>query len=220
MALALARLAAATGDSIFDATARGAIDCALARMPVAGCGFYTGGLGVLYAATEIRGEIDTAAILRQAEPDPAALDIIAGSAGAIPTLLYFHRRTGGDALLHMAVRHGDLLLQEAVREDGGWSWNTIAGLSGQTGFSHGTAGIGWALIELWRATGEVRFRCAALEAFRFERSRFDPARGQWPDFRDASDACVRDITGAEGRNPCPTFCCRNQRVLAVQVGCF
>jgi hypothetical protein len=174
VALALHRLAAATGESIFERTSRAAIDCALARMPVAGCGFYTGGLGVLFAAAEIRGEIDTAAVLRQAEPDSAAFDIITGSAGAIAALLYFHRRIGGDPLMEMAMRHGDLLLHAAERSH-----------AGQTGFAHGAAGIAWALVELWHATGEDRFRAAAFEALRFERSCFDPARGLWPDFRDA-----------------------------------
>ena len=182
VALTLELLARVTGDAIFRFTAEGAIACAISRLP-AGCGFYAGGMGILYAAAEIRGEVDAASVLRQAVPDPKLLDIIAGSAGAIPALLSFHRRTGGDALLEMAVRHGDLLLAEAVRDEAGWSWTTIAGVQGQTGFSHGTAGVGWSLLELWRATGETRFRTAAMEAFRFERSCFDAQRCNWPDFR-------------------------------------
>src|SRR5262249_23567261 len=67
VALALAAVASATGDGILRAAAEGAIRCALARMPLAGCGFYTGGLGVLFAAAEILGDVDQAAVLRQAE---------------------------------------------------------------------------------------------------------------------------------------------------------
>jgi hypothetical protein len=185
VALALHHLAAATGEPIFARTARGAIDSALARMPVAGCGFYTGGSGVLYAAAEIRGEIDISAAIRQTESDRAALDVIAGSAGAIGALLHFHRRFGGDAVLEAAIRHGDLLIAEAARDDSGWSWITIPGVGAQTGFAHGAAGIAWALVELWSATGEERFRRAAFEAMRFERSCFDSERANWPDFRDA-----------------------------------
>jgi lantibiotic modifying enzyme len=84
----------------------------------------------------------------------------------------------------MAVRHGDLLIEEAERSDVGWSWHTIAGGSGQTGFSHGAAGVAWALLELWQVTSEVRFRCAAMEGFRFERACFDAERRRWADFRE------------------------------------
>ena len=50
--------------------------------------------------------------------------------------------------------------------------------------SHGTSGIAWALLELHNATGEPRFRDAALEAFRYERHCFSPTEQNWPDFRD------------------------------------
>jgi hypothetical protein len=162
VALALHRIAEATGEEIFARTARGAIDCALARVPT-GCGYYTGGLGVRYAAAEIRGEVDTP----ETPPDPAYLDIIAGSAGAIPALLYFGQT-------ELAVRHGDLLLGDPAQ---------VA--SGQTGFAHGAAGIAWALVELWHATGEPRFRAGASRLLDFERACFDPTRGNWRDFRDA-----------------------------------
>src|SRR5947209_16803828 len=44
--------------------------------------------------------------------------------------------------------------------------------------------MGWALLELWRATGEERVREAGEAAFRYERHHFDPERGNWPDLRD------------------------------------
>jgi hypothetical protein len=173
VALALHRLGVATGEPILSRTARGAIDCALSRMPVVGSGFYTGGLGVLYAAAEIRGEVGAEQVLRQAGPDPAALDVIVGSAGVIAGLLYFFRRSGNVAFLEMAARHGDLLVAAGVHA-----------AAGQTGFAHGAAGIAWALVELWHATGEGRLRAAAFEMLRFERSCFDASRGNWADFRE------------------------------------
>jgi hypothetical protein len=63
-------------------------------------------------------------------------------------------------------------------------WNTAAGRRNLTGFSHGAPGMGWELVELWRATGEARFRAAGEEAFRYERSCFDPQARNWPDFRE------------------------------------
>jgi len=52
-----------------------------------------------------------------------------------------------------------------------------------TGFSHGAAGISWALLELFRATGEERFRQGAEQGFRYERSCFSAQHGNWPDFQ-------------------------------------
>jgi lantibiotic modifying enzyme len=89
-------------------------------------------------------------------------------AGAVAALRYFRRRFGGDGLLDAAVRHDDRLISEARRDDCGWWWITIPGVGGQTGFAHGAAGIAWALVELWSAAGEERFRRAAFEAIRFK----------------------------------------------------
>ena len=46
------------------------------------------------------------------------------------------------------------------------------------GVSHGAAGIGWALLELFAATGDERFRAAAIGAFAYERSWLDRVHGQ------------------------------------------
>lgn len=182
IALALWRVAEVTGDSIFRFTARGAIRRSLSQLPVRHNGFYVGNLGIRWAAAEILGEFDEAAILRESAPT-ATLDIIAGSAGAIAALLDFYRRTGEAALLELAIRHGDLLIAEAIREGDGLLWNTILGTEAPTGFAHGAAGIGWALMELWRATGEARFREAGEGAFRFERACFQEETRNWPDFQ-------------------------------------
>ena len=72
------------------------------------------------------------------------------------------------------------------------------------GLSHGSAGIGWALLELFAATGDARFRTAAEGAFAYERSWFDAHSGAGPDLR----AGVRR-RGAARRFPSPaagTWC--------------
>lgn len=183
IALFLWRLAEATGDRIFRMTAQAALRQALSRMPQAGCGLYVGGLGILLTAAEIQGDCHEPAMLKQAAPTPANLDLIYGSAGAIGVLLRQHLQRGGSRWIEVAVAHGDLLLTEAVRADQGWSWKTTSTERNLTGFSHGTAGIGLALLELWSATGEGRFREGAMEAFRYERSCFNPEERNWPDFR-------------------------------------
>jgi lantibiotic biosynthesis protein len=190
IALFLWRLAEMTGERIFRVTAEAAIRQALDRMPGSGCGFYSGGLGILYAGAEILQDFDEEAVIREAQPDRSRLevigsDVIDGSAGAIAALLNLHARTRSARLLEAAVRHAELLLDDASRSEEGWSWKTISSSRNLTGFSHGASGIAWALLELHRVTGEERFREAAREAFRYERSCFNEAEQNWPDFREA-----------------------------------
>ena len=184
IALFLWRLAEVTGERIFRVTAEAALKQALGKMPVPGCGLYSGGLGILFAAAEIRQEFDESAVLRQAAQNRMQLDLIDGSAGAIAVLLNLHMRTQSAPLRNAAVRHGDLLLDEAARTEDGWSWKTIPASRNLTGFSHGASGIAWALLELHHATGEHRFREAALQAFRYEQYCFSQAKQNWPDFRE------------------------------------
>lgn len=178
IALFLWRLAEITGERIFRVTAEAAMRQALGKIADSGCGFYSGGLGILYASAKVRQEFDEETVLKEAQPDRSRLDVIDGSAGAIAALLSLHTRT------EAAVRHGELLLDEASRSEDGWSWKTIGGSQNLTGFSHGASGIGWALLELHRVTREDRFREAALEAFRYERSCFNGVERNWPDFRE------------------------------------
>src|ERR1700676_2427235 len=58
IALFLWRLAEATGERIFRVTAEAALRQALESTPLSGCGLYSGGLGILYTAAEIRQEVD------------------------------------------------------------------------------------------------------------------------------------------------------------------
>ena len=100
------RLAAVTGERILRLTAEAALRQALGRLPISGCGLYSGGLGVLYVAAEILGDFDKEAVLRQAEPDRSQLDLMDGSAGAIAVLLKLQARSPGTRLLDAAAKHG------------------------------------------------------------------------------------------------------------------
>ena len=201
--LFLARLHAATGERVFRHTALGALRNALNRAEdveaFSRIGTWSGwtgiGLAVLEAAA-ILGEDSlrdpALALLGRVvagEVDLQPYDVLAGSAGAIPALLRVHRGLGGpESFMEAAIRLGDHLIDAAVRADFGWSWGEIRPGSKQignlNGFSHGAGGIGWALYELWKATGEERFRGAGEEAFRYERHWYDPERRNWPDLRD------------------------------------
>lgn len=196
IALFLARLHTLTGERMFKRTALGAIRHALEHgaweiAPPSRIGAYSGWTGLADAALQVAtllGEESLRApalalLVEAAGGDTARnFDLLAGCAGAIPLLL---RASMPDA----AVLLGDHLLATAARDDAGWSWGEfgtpgVKQKGNLLGFSHGAGGIGWALLELHHATGEARFREAGEGAFRYERTWFDAAHGNWPDLRD------------------------------------
>jgi lantibiotic modifying enzyme len=73
-----------------------------------------------------------------------------------------------------------------------------------TGFSHGAAGMAWALLELAALTGEGHFRTAALEAIAYERSLFSHEAGNWPDLRQLG---TLDRVGNDGQERFMTAWC-------------
>lgn len=213
--LFLARLYAATGARPFRTAARGALRQALGaaeRVPAqVRIGLHAGWTGIAWVLAEAGGALGEeewtaesarmAEALASVEPHPAAVDVISGSAGAIPALLDLARRHGLPALEDAALRHGELLYGAAHRGEAGWSWHTMDAPMRRhlTGYSHGTAGVALALLELWAATGEERFRRAAEEGFRYEALFYSAEHGNWPDFRlfgDPAAAAAAPLTYA------------------------
>jgi type 2 lantibiotic biosynthesis protein LanM len=116
--------------------------------------------------------------------DDHSFDIIAGSAGAILGLLTLYKQVGEEALLEQALLCGHHLLEQRIETTCGVrSWTTIEKESPLTGFSHGAAGIAYALLLLSQATGQQVFKEAAEEALRFEQHHFCPEVGNWPHLR-------------------------------------
>jgi lantibiotic biosynthesis protein len=200
IALFLARLYSLTGEKPFKTAASGAAlqadSCAAQLADAARVGFYSGQLGIAYSFLELAELLEDEKFLEPAfalldelgktKEDSKLLDVISGSAGAIPALLNIYRKHSRDSYLQMAVREGENLLRTATKREEGFSWNTI-GMPDQPdllGFSHGTAGIGWALLELHRETGEAKFAEAAQQAFRYERHHFSREHQNWPDLRN------------------------------------
>jgi type 2 lantibiotic biosynthesis protein LanM len=110
-------------------------------------------------------------------------DVLSGSAGSLLALLRLSRANPGDAALEQAVECGDhLLAQREAGPDGLRRWQTFESQA-ISGFAHGNAGIAFALLRLFSACGEERFRAAALEAIAFENTTFSAAEGNWPDLR-------------------------------------
>ncbi|MEB3342866.1 type 2 lanthipeptide synthetase LanM family protein [Okeania sp.] len=110
-------------------------------------------------------------------------DILSGSSHTILVLLALYSQSVDQEVLHKAILSGNHLLNNrVVSESGHRTWATLDGKL-LTGFSHGAAGIAYALLRLYKATGETRFKEAAEEAIAYERSVFIPELNNWPDFR-------------------------------------
>jgi class II lanthipeptide synthase len=162
-----------------------------------GLGGFGGWGGEIYRCALMAGVGDQTSLWTYAEETAARLDdeliaadgqfdIIAGAAGCIGALLAAHAMHGSSAFLGAAQRCGDHLVGHARPLDGdrlGWL-NPAFGPRPLTGFSHGVAGIAWALGRLWQATGAARYAETAAGALRYERSLFLPSRDNWPDLRD------------------------------------
>ncbi|MEQ9481960.1 type 2 lanthipeptide synthetase LanM family protein [Coleofasciculus sp. F4-SAH-05] len=110
-------------------------------------------------------------------------DLVAGAAGAILGLLTLYQVTADSGILAQATNCGEHLLNHRViSETGCKTWATGAEKP-LTGFSHGAAGIAYALLRLYDVTQEVVFRQAAEDAIAYERHLFSPTQGNWLDLR-------------------------------------
>jgi len=114
-------------------------------------------------------------------------DVISGAAGGILGLLALHRETHHSAALERAIWCGERLLdgQTPVNPAGSaWVINHQRPLAG---FSHGAAGIAYALLRLYQVCGESHFLSAAENALSYETAIYRPDHANWPDLRDPQD---------------------------------
>lgn len=180
-----------------------------------GLGIATGLGGDLFAVASVYRSVGEAAAdlaedavrlaslaLPAALPGDESFDVLSGSAGALLGLLALYETTGSERVLALAIETGDHLLEHRTVRRGHRVWLTVSGRA-LTGFSHGAAGIAYALARLHAASTERRFRDAALEAVGYERAWFDRDHGNWPDLRpegsrDPAGFCVKWCHGAAG----------------------
>jgi lantibiotic biosynthesis protein len=199
VALFLAELYAATEEPLARRIALGAMRQTLSRLDavVPGCrlGLFSGWPGIAVAAARAGILLDETALTKQAqkilerlatdEYDELEFDLISGKAGAIAALLVIANLLDDQSAVSIAARFGDELVDRASKSNENYSWVSPHWRNQRhlTGFSHGTAGAGYALLELFHATHELKYRDAALRAFHYERHWFDPEVSNWPDFR-------------------------------------
>lgn len=198
IALFLGELYRTSGDGDVGRTALGAVRHALRRGaddPDGRVGLYVGSLGTAVAAVRIGTLLDDDHLVSEgsrlagaAAPEVGGFDLMSGAAGSIVGYLVLRRTCGDDRYLDFAVAAGRRLLESAERSGRGVSWGPEQRprRSNLTGLSHGAAGAAYALLELYAVTGKREFRRAAEAAFDYERSWFDPEKGNWPDLRQVA----------------------------------
>jgi hypothetical protein len=200
VALFLSELHSAKGHIGARRCALGAIHQSLSRFdaiePQARFGLYTGGMGVALAAACVGKVLRENELLERAarmvrsfvcvDQVQCEFDFISGNAGAVTALILLRDLLDDESLLKVAIRIGDDLLRSAEKSGIGYSWRSLLfrGRKNLTGFAHGTAGVGFALMELFRVTGRSQYREGAEQAFNYERHWFDIEACNWPDFRD------------------------------------
>lgn len=217
VAIFLAELYAATGEDGARATALGAMRRALAGLESVPAqsrlGLFSGWPGIALAAMRVGGILGDSTLCEAAfgvlcrckseARASAEFDLLAGRAGSVVALLVLSSAPQGISFLEFATELGDDLLRSATRLGPGYAWQSVS-LPRQpplTGFSHGTAGVGYALMELHLATGDGRYRQGAERAFDYERELFDAETKNWPDLRHVPRRRRR------GPLPCMTAWC-------------
>jgi lantibiotic modifying enzyme len=169
--------------------------------PASAISFYAGELGLLYVGHRLGyGEGDTkqsmvsdmAWLLQKLDRGLAtqhSLDVIGGNAGAIGPLLFLANRYHLRRCRELAIECANeiISLGNWQGEMCIWSAPKIHGVELDnpplTGFSHGASGIGLALLEAYRETGDRTYLTHANGAFAFEEQLFNSDEGNWIDTR-------------------------------------
>ena len=168
------------------------------RLTVKRVGAFDGWGGVVYALTHLgvlwreprllEEAHEVAALLPPLIEQDDSFDIIGGAAGCVGGLLSLHLCAPSAQVLAAAALCGEKLIAGALKMERGLGWITPAPAKRPpSGFSHGAAGIAWALLKLSALTGDERFRAAALAGIEYERSLFSHEHGNWLDQRDTGN---------------------------------
>lgn len=124
-----------------------------------------------------------------------------GSAGAILALLAVHARIPepnplGKAPLEIACECAQHLLDTRISFEGRpRAWALSPGKPPLAGFSYGAAGVCYALLRLFEATGRQELLEAAREGLAFVRDLYAPEHGYWRDIRPIFQSRYRPRRG-------------------------
>ena len=154
---------------------------------------------VIYALIKIAGMLGDPTCISEASElgtmithkivdEDRSFDLLTGSAGCLLALHALHKVTGDRQALETAVYCGEHLLKHAREHEGeGFGWITLDNKV-LSGYSHGQAGISFALMRLYEVTGDKRYHETAQRAMISENRLFHPDHRNWEDLRTSGDA--------------------------------
>ena len=203
IAFFLAKLFSITRKEEYGKTAEGAINHSLSQIEKIpknqNLGFYYGKIGIIFSAITVGqilknnkiiedGHKSLEEIINNKSKTPHLMDVISGNAGVITPLTYLYRIFKEEKILNLAKKLGSEIITKADKDETGWSWGIESNgienkIHNLTGFSHGAAGMGYGLLELFLETKDNQFLEGAQQAFNYEDNWFDSELFNWPDFR-------------------------------------
>ncbi|MBX3000345.1 MAG: DUF4135 domain-containing protein [Caldilineaceae bacterium] len=125
--------------------------------------------------------------------------VLDGMSGVMLALLRLYSQTGEAWLLSQAMERGRAICDAAP------TWTDPQ--HGLGGFSHGTAGIACALVQVYRASRDESFLAEAERAWAFQRSLYAEPPGKWQDRRGGTPAFLSNwCNGAAGIGLAATVC--------------
>lgn len=147
---------------------------------------------ILYRLTEEKKYMEYAQkhakIMSKIIPSDSDYDIIYGNAGAVLVILQLYKLTKDKQYYDMACNAGEVLLKEQIisgEDKGGWKGGgTEMALAG---FSHGTAGIVYALAKLWEITGRKDILESIKLGLEFESRLYNEKAENWVDRRERTE---------------------------------
>ncbi|WP_427158660.1 type 2 lanthipeptide synthetase LanM family protein [Aliinostoc sp. HNIBRCY26] len=201
IALFLAAFARCTGDTQFRDLALSSIQLLQKSLQTDNSGIQKMGIGgatglasIIYSLVKISQFLDLPQLLEDAQTvahliTPAAIakdtkfDIVGGAAGAILGLLALYEVKPDAVTLQTAIECGQHLLNYC---QGAYVLkNTV--IEPLTGYSHGAAGIAYAMLRLYNVTNKAQYLDAARQAIAYENSFFFPNAGNWREITPIKD---------------------------------
>jgi type 2 lantibiotic biosynthesis protein LanM len=178
-------------------------------------------LSVLWKRADLAAQAEDLALAlgRLVERD-TRLDIVGGAAGGIAGLATLHAIRPSAGALEVARKCGDHLIGEATSMSRGVGWANGMGAQPLAGFSHGAAGVSWALSTLGTITGDPRYVDLALAGVEYERSLYDPASQNWPDLRRRNVTDLQAIAPLAVPQACLTAWCHGAAGIALARACM